>query len=99
MRLIRFTALAVAVCLVMALGFTALAQDSECEDEFVDEITELLEDRDWEGIVAAASEALAACTLSQDGVLYRITINAGTNIRDLAGIPSDIVGKAAQGVE
>lgn len=99
MRLKLVSGLIVALFLVVVVGFTVSGQDSECEDAVVEQIMELLDDRDWEGIVTAASEALTKCAVSQDGFLYRITINAGTNIRDAAGIPSNILGKAQQGGE
>lgn len=99
MRLKRVAGFVVAFYFAMVLGLTVFGQDSQCEDAFVEQIMELLEDRNWEGIVTTASEAQAKCAISQDSFLYRITINAGTNIRDAAGIPSSILGKAQQGVE
>ena len=99
MRLKLLAGFIVSLYLAMVVGFTVLGQDTECEDSFAVEIGELLEDRDWEGIVSAAGKALVECAHSPEGFLYRITISAGTNIRDAAGIPSNIVGKATLGVE
>ncbi len=98
MRLRVARSIAVLMAVVMA-GIIVHGQDSECEDSYAEKITQLLEDRDWEGIISAAGQAQISCEAASGEYLYRITINTGTNIRDAAGIPSNIVGKAEQGVD